>query len=207
MCKAEKTKTHCTEALVANLKANADSQLRRLQACHGPAAERVKAQPRKRPLEDVNSKSAAPQPSKKTRVDPVWPDEVFMSNFGKAADMLQPSNTAEEPSQRAQVNSGELGEASILNPEQEGIMAKSFGVDHLNIEEAGRLVCESSSLEPTFGGSFDPLAPYLFNNPSTTYRFAELDNESTELYLNQLATDLCRDESLQACYDDSTVLN
>jgi hypothetical protein len=121
--------------------------------------------------------------------------------------MRQPSKTAGEPSQSAQVDSGELGEASISNPKQEGIMAKPLGVDHLNIEEAGSPVCDPSSLEPTFGSPSDPLAPYLFNKPSTTYAFTELDDVSTELYLNQLATDLCRDDSLEACYDASTVLN
>ncbi|KAJ0103806.1 hypothetical protein J7T55_004209 [Diaporthe amygdali] len=182
-----------------------------MQVCHGPAAEKVNAQPRKRPLEAVNSNSDTPQPSKKARVDSVWSDEVVMLKSGKEAvrstgpELRQPSKTGEEPAQRAQVDLGELGEASTLNPEQEDRLAKPLGVDHLNIDEAGSPVCDS--LAPTFGSLPDPLAPYWFNKPSTTYDFTGLDDVSTQIYLHQLATDLCRGDSLEACYDDSTVLN
>lgn len=208
---ADKTKTRDTEALLANIKAHANSELRRLQACHGPAAEKVEAQPRKRPLEAVNSNPDTPQPSKKARVDSVWSDEVAMLNSGKEAvrsadpDMRPPSKTAEEPSQSAQVDAGELDEVSTLNPEQESIMARPLGVEMINIE-AGSPGYDPSSLELTFGNPSDPLAPCLFNKPSTTYVFTELDKVSTELYLKQLAEDLRRDDSLEACYDNSAGL-
>ncbi|KAH8747968.1 hypothetical protein F5883DRAFT_241506 [Diaporthe sp. PMI_573] len=167
----DEAKRQRATVLIDGLKAEAKDQLERLRECQRPAAGKVKVQPRKRSLEAVNSSSDTPQPSKKARVASDLSAEAFTLNLGLEAasmgsDMQQPSKKAEEPSQRTQVDSGELGEAFISNPEQEGTMANALSFHHLNVEEAGSPVSESLPLEPISGSYPDHSAPIRFHIPA-----------------------------------------